>query len=91
MNKKIIEALNKQINEEMFSAYLYLDMAAYAKYKGFDGFANWFEIQYKEELDHAMGLFHYILEIDAQVELKSIAKPQIKYDSISQLFSSSKA
>ncbi len=86
MNKKIQTELNKQINEELFSSYLYLSMAAYAKEKSLDGFANWFEIQAKEELDHAMGFYAYILDAHGSVELEAIAKPATSFESPQILF-----
>ena len=49
MDKKVAALLNEQINKELYSAYLYLDMANFYASKGLDGFANWFEIQAREE------------------------------------------
>lgn len=86
MKATILAELNKQINEELFSSYLYLSMAAYAKAKSLDGFANWFEIQAKEELDHAMGFYHYILDVHGQVELEAIAKPERDFENPLALF-----
>ena len=54
MNAKVHELLNQQINKEFYSAYLYLDFSNYFEDAGLDGFANWYEIQAKEEMDHAM-------------------------------------
>ena len=50
MDKKVAGLLNDQINKELYSAYLYLDMANFYDEKGLDGFANWYEIQAKEEV-----------------------------------------
>lgn len=47
LNKKIEEALNAQINAELWSAYLYLSMAAYAHANGNPGMGNWFEVQFQ--------------------------------------------
>ena len=49
MNKKIADLLNNQINQEFYSAYLYLDIANFYTKKGLDGFANWYQIQAREE------------------------------------------
>lgn len=54
MDKKVPGLLNDQINKEFYSAYLYFDMANFYASKGLDGFANWYEIQAKEDQDHAM-------------------------------------
>ena len=49
MNEKVAALLNDQINKEFYSAYLYLDIANFYTKKGLDGFANWYEVQAKEE------------------------------------------
>ena len=58
LNKKVEDALNAQINAELWSAYLYLSMSAYCHSVGQPGMANWFEIQFSEEQDHAKILFN---------------------------------
>lgn len=85
-SKKIEEALNKQINEELFSAYYYLAMAAESDRLGMPGFANWFKMQYTEELAHADRFFNYILERDGEVQLESIARPEVHNESPLSLF-----
>ena len=60
MNEKIAYLLNDQINKELYSAYLYLDISNYFKRVGLDGFANWYYIQAQEERDHAMLFFKYL-------------------------------
>lgn len=85
-SKKVQDALNKQINEELFSAYAYLAMAAEADQLGLPGFANWFKMQYQEELAHADRFFNYILERDGKVELDEIGKPEIGNESALSLF-----
>ena len=74
LSKKLEAALNAQINAEFWSAYLYLSMAAYFAADGKPGFANWFEIQFKEEQDHAMKFFKYVTDRGAKVELKPIER-----------------
>ena len=75
MNKNVAELLNTQINNEMYSAYLYLDMAVYYEKQGLDGYENWFTIQAKEEMDHAMLIMTYMQNNDMEVNLLPIAKP----------------
>ncbi len=75
MDKNLAELLNDQINKEFYSAYLYLDMANFYSDKGLDGFANWYEIQAKEEQDHAMLIYQYLHNNNEKVTLKAIAKP----------------
>lgn len=75
MDKKVAALLNEQINKEFYSAYLYLDMANFYDEKGLDGFANWYEIQAKEEQDHAMLFYQYMHNNDEKVTLEAIGKP----------------
>ena len=79
MDKKVSELLNDQINKELYSAYLYLDMANFYANKGLDGFANWYEIQAKEEQDHAMLIYKYLHNNDQTVTLGAIAKPDKEF------------
>ncbi len=62
ISEKMVEALNRQINAEIYSAYLYLSMAAYFDSLGLKGFANWMRVQWQEELMHAMKLYDYVVE-----------------------------
>lgn len=75
MNAKTAALLNDQINKEFYSAYLYLDMANFYTEKGLDGFANWYEIQAKEEQDHGMLMYQYLHNNGIKVTLDAIAKP----------------
>ena len=82
MNEKVAELLNDQINKEFYSAYLYLDMANFYSRKGLDGFANWYEIQAKEEQDHAMLMYQYLHNNDVEVTLEAIAKPDKAFSTL---------
>ena len=57
INKKVADLLNEQINKELYSAYLYLDMNNYFQQRGLNGFANWYMIQAQEERDHTTPCF----------------------------------
>lgn len=72
ISKRLEEAINAQINAEMWSAYLYLSMAAYSHNAGYAGIANWFTVQFKEEQDHATILFNYLQSRGGRVVLKAI-------------------
>lgn len=72
LSKKMEIALNKQINEEFWSAYLYLSMSAHFAAKGKPGIAGWFKAQFDEEQDHAMKLFNYVIEREGTVTLEPI-------------------
>ena len=81
MNKKIEKAINEQINAEIYSAYLYLAMAAYFDTQNLAGFANWMKVQAQEEMAHAMKFYHYVYERGGAVELSAIDKPPAKFKS----------
>lgn len=81
MDSKVIELLNEQVNKELYSAYLYLDMANYYIDKGLDGFGNWYNIQAQEERDHAMLFIKYLQNNGIAVTLEAVAKPDKKFDS----------
>lgn len=86
LSEKMIKALNGQIQWEMFSAHIYLAMSAQCETMGLKGVSNWFMVQYKEEMDHAFKMYHYVLETGAEVELLAIDKPQKSYESPLQMF-----
>ena len=82
MNEKVSDLLNEKVNKEFYSAYLYLDMANFYTQKGLDGFANWYEIQAKEEQDHAMLMYQYLQNNGEKVTLEAIAKPDKKFETL---------
>ena len=75
MDKKVAMLINEQINNEFYSAYLYLDFANYYASVGLDGFENWYRIQAQEERDHAMLFYQYLQNNGEKVTLEAIAKP----------------
>lgn len=75
MDKKVRDLINDQINKEFFSAYLYLDIANFFASKGFDGFAHWYEVQAREEQEHAMKFYAYLHDNDEKVKLGAIDAP----------------
>lgn len=77
--KKMVEALNKQVQAELYSSYLYLSMAAYSDRKNWKGFAHWMRLQAEEENGHAMKIFDYLLEIGEKVTLLAIEKPPVDF------------
>jgi ferritin len=86
ISKKMADALNGQIQWEMYSGYIYLAMSAHSETLGLKGFANWFMVQYKEEMGHAMKMYKYLQEQGAEVELKAIDQPQKTYPSSLAMF-----
>lgn len=83
---KMATALNEQINKELYSAYLYLAMSAYAENKGMPGVANWFAVQTQEELGHVQRFYQYMIRQGAVVELDAIDKPVVEGTSALDLF-----
>jgi ferritin len=86
LTTKMVDALNEQVNKELYSAYLYLCMSAFSSEKGFDGVANWFYVQAQEEMIHADKFYKYILQQGNKVDLKAIEKPEQKFSSVVALF-----
>ena len=86
LSKNILSELNRQINAEFYSAYLYLSMESWSNTQGLKGFANWFHVQYQEELFHAEKQYKYILDQGAQVILSAIAQPPHNFESAINVF-----
>jgi ferritin len=86
LTKKMEEALNGQINNEMYSAYLYSAMSADCSFKGLKGFANWFMVQYHEEMLHAMKLYEYVIKMGGKVRLLAIKEPPTAFKSPMDMF-----
>lgn len=86
ISQRMEEALNKQINEELFSSYLYLSMSAHFENMSLSGFANWMRIQSQEESFHGMKLFDYVNERGGVVKLKAIEAPKLEWNSIIDIF-----
>ena len=80
MKNEIAEIIQQQIDKEFYSSYLYLQIGSWYEKHGLSGFANWFTIQAKEELDHAMKFIAYLQESDVYVELGAIEKPEPKIE-----------
>jgi ferritin len=86
IGKAMQDAMNEQINKELFSSYLYLSMVAYFENKNLAGFAHWMRIQEAEEREHAMKFYDFILERGGQVLLKPIEAPGTTWNSNLELF-----
>jgi ferritin len=86
MDEKMQEALNKQINAEIYSAYLYLSMSAYFQSVNLAGFANWMRVQWQEELAHALKFYDYVNERGGRVVLQAVEAPPSEWDSALAVF-----
>lgn len=86
LNEKMEEALNEQINRELYSSYLYLAMSAYSSSMELPGFAHWFKVQVKEETIHGMKLFDYINRQRGKAKLKEIKEPPMEFGTPIEMF-----
>lgn len=75
MDKKLATAINEQIKNEFYSAYLYLAMAAHFETESLTGFAHWMQVQFKEEWTHGMKMFAFLNDRGVKVSLKAIEQP----------------
>ena len=86
VSKRMEEALNEQINAELFSSYLYYSMVAYFKSASLDGFAHWMEMQTLEEMLHAKKFADYLNERGGRVILKAIEAPKTHWETPLEAF-----
>ena len=86
LDPKMEKQLNQQINEELFSSYLYLAMSAYFSAEGLKGIAHWLHAQSQEEKVHAMKIYDYINDHGGRVLLQAISEPQASYGSYTEIF-----
>ena len=86
ISKTIQDAFNEQIHKELFSAYLYLAMAAWFENKNLRGFAQWLKIQEGEERGHAMKLYGHLADRGGKIELKAIAAPVVQWNANLEVF-----
>ncbi|VAX19233.1 Ferritin-like protein 2 [hydrothermal vent metagenome] len=86
LKKKMEVALNNQLNNEFYSAYLYISMAGYFEHMNLAGFSNWMKVQYKEENSHTMKFFKYINERGGKVTLKGVKAPPSRWKSPLDVF-----
>ena len=77
----MLDALNAQINAEMYSSYLYLSMESYFQSVSLTGFAGWMRSQVQEELFHSMKFYDFVCERGGKVSLEAIAKPDSTWKS----------
>jgi len=86
INKTVETAINEQIKHELYSAYLYLSMSAWAEANNLAGAAHWLRAQFGEEQGHAMKFYKYIVEQGGRVVLGGIAQPPSEWTSLLDLF-----
>lgn len=86
LSQKLQDAINAQINKELYSEFFYFAMAAYFESEGLKGFANFFKVQVEEERFHSMKFFNYMNERGAKVIMDAIAAPPQEFKSALDVF-----
>lgn len=81
LKKKVEDALNEQINAELYSAYLYFSMAAYFHSLNLNGYANWMQVQAQEEMTHVLKFYQYVNERGGRIKMKPVAGPPTEWKS----------
>ncbi len=79
LKQSVQDALNRQIKEELFSAYIYLAVSAYCERTGLTGFAHWMRVQSREELGHALKIFDFVNDRGGRVVLQAISEPGVDF------------
>ncbi len=86
LSKKLEEALNEQIKNELYSAYLYLAMAAQCEAQNLNGFAHWLKVQAKEEISHGMKIYDFVNDRGGRVILRAIEQPPVEFGTPLDMF-----
>ena len=81
LKNSLEEAINKQINAEIYSSGLYYSMAAYFESLSLKGFAKWLRVQALEELTHVQRFFAYLNNRGARVLMQAVGAPPTEWDS----------
>ncbi|NUO20366.1 ferritin [bacterium] len=89
LSKKMYEALNAQVNHELESEYVYLQLAAWSKANNLEGFSNWMKHQAEEEREHAMKIHDFLIDNEHEVVLTGIEKPKLNIKSAVDVFRAS--
>ena len=86
LSEAVQQAINDQINNELFASYSYLSMSAYLEHEQFLGCAQWMRVQSQEEYAHAMRLFDFLTARGGRIKLQPIEQPAIEFESVPQVF-----
>lgn len=86
LDKEMENAINEQMNAELYSGYMYLSMAAYFESIDLSGFASWMRVQAQEEYTHGMKFYDYLVTRGARVTLTEIKAPPTEWDSAVAVF-----
>lgn len=85
INEKVAKLINEQITKELYSAYLYLAFANFLEDEGLGGFASWYVVQAKEEVEHGMKMREYLIDNGIKVELGAIDEPKLAFKNVEEV------
>lgn len=86
LNRNLEAAINDQIKHELYSAYFYLSMSAWADARGYSGAAKWLGKQAQEEQEHAMKFFEHVQDRNGKIVLQAIPQPPAEFASLLDVF-----
>ncbi|QOR34365.1 ferritin [Clostridium sp. 'deep sea'] len=86
LSKKLAQAINDQMNFELYSGHVYVAMSAWCAANDLPGFANWFVVQEQEERFHGMKFFGFLTEMDERPILTGMPDPKNEYESLTEVF-----
>ncbi|MHA2117077.1 MAG: ferritin, partial [Candidatus Thorarchaeota archaeon] len=86
IDNELVDAINDQLNFELYSAFIYLSMGTWLEEQSLSGMAHWMEVQYQEEFAHAMRFYRHLTERGARVVMKEIAGPKTDWASAHEVF-----
>ncbi|RLI56226.1 MAG: ferritin [Candidatus Thorarchaeota archaeon] len=86
ISQELVDAINDQINFELYSAYIYLSMATWLESQNLSGMAHWMEVQFDEEYSHAMRFYRHLAERGARAIMKPIQGPKTEWKSPLEVF-----
>ncbi len=86
ISKKMTEQLNEQIKNEVYSAAYYFAISSYCSAKDYHGTAHYFRVQAGEEMNHALKIYDYLLDVDARAVVPAVEQPPVEYTTIEEIF-----
>lgn len=89
LSDKLQDALNEQMKNEFFSAYLYMAIAGYFQSEDLPGIASWMRVQALEEMTHGEKFFSFITDAAGRTDFRGFEAPENNFDSPLAAFQSS--
>lgn len=86
ISKTLHNAIDDQIQAELYSSYLYRQMMLWCAQRGYRGFAHWMFVQVFEEDFHAAKFYGYLLDNGGEVALQPIQAPPSDFASLIDVF-----